>query len=114
MNLEIIAQIRRFVADECCNFFRNGPDGIHNHCWGRPKTGFVCYYFLDKPKKCPYFEESVLPINPELEGNYENRGTSVGESTSSVIKGIKGNDAKVSASRTSLDKFGREGILSGK
>jgi hypothetical protein len=115
MNIEIIQQIRIFVADECCNFLRTGPNEIKNHCWGRPKTGFVCYYYLDKPKKCPYFEERVLPINPELGEDYSgNQGIDCRKGSIGGVKGVTGDPIRVSPSRFALGKSRGPSVLPGK
>ena len=115
MNLEIIAQIRKLVVEECCNYLRTGPSEIKNHCWGRPKTKFVCYYFLEKPRACPYFEESVLPSNIEMEEDYYgNQGVDCRKGLVGSVKGVKSDPIRVSPSRFALGKARGKSVLSGR
>lgn len=57
--------IQRLVRHECCNHNSNGCI-MRQDCADKG-----CLLFSDDPKtRCPFFERSVLPMNANLEAEY--------------------------------------------
>lgn len=71
---ELLQSVRKLVADECGNFQRTGPMGIKNHCWKEKSNTGVCVYFSHDRPECNYFEGAVLPLKPDLEESYLQKG----------------------------------------
>lgn len=66
--------IKSLIQNECANYFVDSGGinkTIKNYCCLIDKT--CIYYFNEDDEqspRCRYFEESVLPMNPELEYQY--------------------------------------------
>ena len=74
MNVEL----RRFVKDECANYFLNS-DNISNYCCLENTQDYTCTYYLNlneesesqnNNNRCGYFEKNVLPMNKDFEVLY--------------------------------------------
>lgn len=74
MNVEL----RRFVKDECANYFLNS-DNISNYCCLENTQDYICTYYLNlnedsesqNNNRCGYFEKNVLPMNKDLKYIYD-------------------------------------------
>jgi len=113
MNEDILPKIKRFVANECANYQRNGPFDHFHFCWGREYSQKgLCDYYLDKPKDCQYFIISVLPIDPILEVEYhEDRRTTGGGGTFEVSESIKTDVPRMETPRLAVPKTRESGVL---
>lgn len=58
------------IKSECANYFTDsgGKGEIKNYCCLIDKQ--CVFYSEEKNPRCKYFEQSVLPLNPELEFKY--------------------------------------------
>lgn len=61
IQIDNINKIKKLIKDQCASY--NTQD---NFCFQYDKT---CLFFTDN-ERCKYFEESVLPIDSELEQKY--------------------------------------------
>jgi len=76
--IELDREIKSLIARECANYQGSGPFGVKNFCWKKEKrTGEICVYFNQKTSRCGYFESTVLPLNGELEEDYNKRSEEV-------------------------------------
>ena len=67
MNPVCLASTRKLVTDECCNY---GAEmyGRSHHCFA--DKNHICRYFPPVMKRCRWFEEAVLPLEPALLASY--------------------------------------------
>ena len=119
--MNILAQARKLIVEECANFQRFGPSGIKNYCWAKEKSNAgVCLFFTDEKAGCPYFQQAVLPLNEELREEMEemknagtkDRATHSGSGSIQGSEGKPGDPAKVSVKRVSVDQYRGSGLLS--
>jgi hypothetical protein len=60
--------IKQIISKECANHFGSFGNINKNYCCLKNK---VCVFFTaEKLPRCGYFEEGVLPLNPELQLEY--------------------------------------------
>jgi len=65
-----LSKIKILITKECANHDRTA-NGITNSCCQGPENSKQCIYFLDnEDPRCKYFEEAVLPLEPELTAVY--------------------------------------------
>lgn len=78
--MNILAQARKLITEECANFQRLGPLGIKNFCWEREKSnngGCIFFSDLDNPK-CRYFKKAVLPLDKDLKAIFSREVLNLG------------------------------------
>lgn len=118
--MNILAQARKLIVEECANFQRFGPLGIKNHCWAKEKSNAgICVFFTDKSPGCSYFEQAVLPLDEDLkeimeekkDAGIEDRATHSGSGSIQGPESKPGNPPKVSVKRVSVGQSLRKGIL---
>jgi len=64
-------KIKSLIANECAGHDKKAH-GISNYCSHEPSDSKQCIYFLeDNTRRCRYFEEAVLPLEPDLEAVYQ-------------------------------------------
>ncbi len=119
--MNILAQARKPIVEECANFQKPGPFGIKNYCWMREKSNAgVCVFFTNESPECFYFEQAILPLDEELKESMEeleNAGIEdrAAHSRSGPIQGFEsqpGNLSKISVKRVSMDQYRGPGLLS--
>jgi hypothetical protein len=119
--MNIFAQARKLIVEECANFQRFGPRGVKNFCWEKEKSNNgVCVYFNKKDPKCTYFERAVLPLDEDLkesmeemkDAGTEDRATHSGSGSIQGPESKPGNPPKVSVKRVSVDQYRGPGLLS--
>jgi hypothetical protein len=116
--MENLAAIKKLVVAECANHQNRGPAGIKDYCWMREKSGRGGCSFFAGNDRCGYFEKSVLPLDPELEEEYENGRIEGGNSPDGEESGkspgsVETGSLKTSIERLSLSQDRGEGILPG-
>ena len=119
--MNILAQARKLIVEECANFQRFGPQGVKNFCWEKEKSNNgVCVYFNKKNPKCTYFERAVLPLDEDLKESMEgikdagtkDRATHSGSGSIQGPESKPGNPPKISVKRVSVDQYRGPGLLS--
>jgi len=97
--MNINKSIRTLVKKECCCFDKSS-NGITNYCDKEPEVSEnKCAYFfkakkpVEKGKKfikiyarCSWFERAILPLNPQLEALYKERGNKLTKEKEKIIK----------------------------
>jgi len=118
--MNILAQARKLIEEECATHQRMGPLGIRNHCWKREESNAgICVFFTDESPECSYFKQAVLPLDEDLkesmeemkDAGFENRTVDSGGGAIESIKNRPGDSAKVSVKRVSLDQYRGPGLL---
>lgn len=118
--MNILAQARNLIGEECANFQPFGPLGIKNHCWAKEKSNAgICVFFTDKSPGCSYFEQAVLPLDEDLresmeeikDAGIEDRATHSGSGSIQGPESKPGNPSKVSVKRVSVDQYRGPGLL---
>ena len=119
--MNILAQARKLIEEECANHQRIGPLGIKNHCWKREESNAgICVFFTDESPECSYFKQAVLPLDEDLKESMEemknvgteDRTTHSGSGSFQSPEGKPGNLAKVTVKRVSLDQYRGPCLLS--
>jgi hypothetical protein len=119
--MNILAQARKLIVEECANFQRFGPFAIKNQCWMKEKSNAgVCVFFSDGSPECSYFQEAVLPLNEELreemeemkDAGIEDRAAHSGSGPIQGPESRSGNPPKISVKRVSMDQYRGPGLLS--
>jgi hypothetical protein len=118
--MNILAQARKLIGEDCANFQRFGPFGIKKHCWAKEKSNAgICVFFTDKSSGCSYFEQAVLPLDEDLkesmeeikDAGTEDRATHSGSGSIQGPESKSGNPPKVSVKRVSVDQYRGPGLL---
>ena len=60
-------RIKTLIKNECCNYDPKIYGKLH-YCFADKEH--KCRYFLEKWKRCRWFEKAVLPLKPKLEAEY--------------------------------------------
>lgn len=63
--------VKRLIRDECA-CYSEGLNSIKDYCDREDTKDFHCPFFIKSEDnvRCGYFEEVVLPLNPQLEALY--------------------------------------------
>ena len=59
--------LKQIIRAECACYFREGHRGVNDWCERKDR---VCLIFAADFKRCRYFEEGVLPANPDGAAEY--------------------------------------------
>jgi hypothetical protein len=63
-------KIKSLIANECASYERKGH-GINNYCCNEPGDSKQCLYHTEGNNHCcGYFEDAVLPLEPETAALY--------------------------------------------
>lgn len=61
-----LSKIKSLIANECASYDRVAH-GIHHYCCHEPNSTKQCLYLAeDNNRRCKYFEEAILPLDPQL------------------------------------------------
>ena len=63
----MLKKIKQLIRDECCNYDSRFCNITH-YCYA--DKDHICRYFLEEVKRCKWFEQAVLPLEPKLEAEY--------------------------------------------
>ncbi len=65
MDVKDCGQFFKLAKAECCNYVESGPHKIKGYCCMEPGCSHRCLLTSGNP--CKWFVEAVLPLDPDLE-----------------------------------------------
>lgn len=69
MSASLERRLLQLAAELCANHQRRA-NGIADYCLLEWTDGHRCVFAIGEGSRCRYFEEGVLPLNPELQAVY--------------------------------------------
>ena len=68
--LKIERRLLQHAQRECANHLRKGNYGKKDYCLLEPAPDHRCLFAVSEDARCRYFEQSVLPLDAELQALY--------------------------------------------